>query len=475
MIPDVPHELTHEHHEWHDHPSHGPAFGVDFMLFHRRFVRKMLAYFATRPDLAGFDFSPWPSIPSEVRSATLPFGDQTVRWLSVHEAAVSRLEGDIRSFDSVDAVGHFIDGEGSGHLHGNVHALIEGAYGDSMDLKRTPELVPLSNYFYRLHGYLDRFLAAWVAARGPGRLFHAIGSAATGTWGAAYGGDVAVVTGNTVHDARRAAVAAEGVALHVLAVRANGSLWHTLRRGDGGWYPFADVGGQAGRPGTVRDVAAAFDGTLLHVVAVLDNGSLWHCARRTDGSWTPLANLAPHVGYSGGVTSVACAAASGSAHVAVATAAGSVRHTVRNPDGSWTPLTDPVGATGPIAGVQRVAATVAGADVHVVAVSSDGAVRHSVRLPGGGWTRWGDVVAVTQGAAWRPYSDAACAAAGAEVHVMLASAGRAPHTIRRADGSWYPLGDATAQMQCEDIPRLAGVDVATIGGDLHVVQVGAAR
>jgi hypothetical protein len=478
FITGIPAQFLTEHAAWHTqhHYVTSTGEGVEFLLFHRDFIERVFDYLRTRPDVDRALLAPWTDIPGDVKGAVYRGEHQhgapapEYRWEPPHDALIKRLTTDIASFDSVDQLGLAMnDGSQAPALHGLTHLLIQAAYGDDMAPSRAPE----STYFYQLHGYLDRFLTAWVQRAGPGRLWHVARDAAGG-WSRAYDGDVSVPTGGHVRDVVRTACAVGGPELHVLAVRPDGTLWHTLRRGDGSWFPFGDVGYQAGRPGFVRDVTCAWDGAQLHVAAVTDD-SVWHSVRRADGTWSKLGSVGGLAGFAGAM-SLAAAAGGGLFHLLATTPDGGVRHTLRGADGAWTPWGNVLGQTGSPGYVDRAGAAVANGDLHVVTVTSAGGVHHAVRFAAGSWTKHGDVVAATGGGQPGPFENVACAAANGALHVVLTNQRQAlVHTIRRADGTWFPLGNATAATGSEDIPRIGDVGATTMGDDLHLVVLSQAR
>src|SRR5438105_3317743 len=124
------------------------------------------------------------------------------------------------------------------------------------------------------------------------------------------------------------------------------------------------------------------------------DGHLWHTIRRADGSWQPLGDVQSVFAIPGPVTVVAATGdgVAGETQYMFATADGHLWQTLRRADGSWRGLEDVQGKIAIPAPVRVAAAT---ADV--------------------------------------PSAALFCSFATADGHLW--------HTIRRADGSWQPLGD----------------------------------
>jgi hypothetical protein len=62
-----------------------------------------------------------------------------------------------------------------------------------------------------------------------------------------------------------------------------GKLWHTTRNPNGSWQPTFTLLGPASQTGEFVDVACGFDGLVLHVLAIKLDGSLWHISRSQQG------------------------------------------------------------------------------------------------------------------------------------------------------------------------------------------------
>ena len=64
----------------------------------------------------------------------------------------------------------------------------------------------------------------------------------------------------------------------------------TSRGSDGSWEPsFENVNGQEyDHPGYFTAVSCAGVGDDLHLVALTADGGMWHTSRHPDGSWQPI-------------------------------------------------------------------------------------------------------------------------------------------------------------------------------------------
>ncbi len=229
--------------------------------------------------------------------------------------------------------------------------------------------------------------------------------------------------------------------------KATGDFWHTLRRADGNWTGLGEINTQIVVPGTVRTVAGVggTGGETHFMFATLD-GHLWHTIRYADGSWQPVGDAHAVLGLAGSIVHVAAAAGSGGETQYMLTdGAGRLLHTIRYADGSWQPVGDAqavLGIPGPVVDVAGAAG--ASGEAHFMLTTSNGHLWHTVRNADGSWTGLGDVQ--TQIAVSGPVrSIGAATGKSGETHFMFTTSdGHLWHTIRLADGSWQPTGDAHA-------------------------------
>jgi hypothetical protein len=80
-------------------------------------------------------------------------------------------------------------------------------------------------------------------------------------------------------------IAQVGAELHAVSVGSNSKVYHAVRRADGSWQDFRDIGPVAGTPGTPADIAVAAAGSALQLVLSTTEGGLYHSIRFADGSW----------------------------------------------------------------------------------------------------------------------------------------------------------------------------------------------
>lgn len=286
--------------------------------------------------------------------------------------------------------------------------------------------------------------------------------------------------------------------LHVVCIDDTRNLWHTIRRIDGTWLPFGDVrsvvlGENPGSldPGGFDDVDCAGVVNDLHVCLRTGNDVV-HTIRRIDGSWFPfgdvlLAGQAPR----GAIFSVAAAQVNGQLHICAAiqrrgpvlvSAEHSLFHTIRGSTGSWRQFQNFGGS------FDDIACAGVGGQLHFCGTTFDrqgirlNALEHALRPSGGGpFTPFGDVrsVVLTENpGSLDPglFHSVSCAGLAGELHVCTISSGRLFHTIRRADGTWFPFGDVVrvvvAQNPGSPLPMgLGSVSCAMVNGEIHVICV----
>jgi hypothetical protein len=172
-----------------------------------------------------------------------------------------------------------------------------------------------------------------------GQLWHTIRNP-DGTWQAEFGLVESQSTGGPPAFVAITCGSADDQSLQVVGVGTDDNLWHTIRNPDGTWQPeFGLVESQsAGGPANFVAVSAAGAGLALHVVGLGNNGSLWHTIRNADGTWQPAFGLieSQSAGGASNFAAVACGSADGQALQVVALGNdGNLWHTVRFPDGTW--------------------------------------------------------------------------------------------------------------------------------------------
>ncbi|WP_189533861.1 trypsin-like serine protease [Streptomyces roseolilacinus] len=246
--------------------------------------------------------------------------------------------------------------------------------------------------------------------------------------------------GGTLSSASAVTAAGINQDTHVLAIDSQGKLRHSIRRADGSWTAFGDVGAVAGVLGNLRQVSAVSIGHDLHVVALADN-KVFHTRRDAAGNWTRFGDVSGAAGPIGAVTSVATASVGGQLQT-VAVTGGKPYHTVRNTTGQWTgwgDMTKAVGVTGPVSSVSIAGV---GTDAHVVIATDNGTKQfHTLRSGNGSWTVYGNLSGV-----WGTVTTKSLSAAHVDGELQLAAVtadGKVLHTTRHAAGTWAPTATVT--------------------------------
>jgi len=161
-IPNFPPSLLDEHMKWHMNvgdPAHGgrsvqagtSGSGIEFLAFHRSFIQRVLGWYQLQPgaDLAAI--APWTAIPPELKVPR-------ARWTAVTEDQERRILTNNPSFQDADDLGIFIEtGIHNNFLHGAASVI----YNEPV--LNDPHQSPLSTYFYRIHGLVDKWWSDWVA------------------------------------------------------------------------------------------------------------------------------------------------------------------------------------------------------------------------------------------------------------------------------------------------------------------------
>jgi hypothetical protein len=183
--------------------------------------------------------------------------------------------------------------------------------------------------------------------------------------------------------------------LHVVGVTSDGRLWYTARDPvTHGWKPFRDGELSADGPGPFLRAAVTAapqaDRVELVVAGVTADGGLWATTRKPEGGFNPFARVAPPPSSDRTCRTAALAAASGATaatHLAAVSGDGHLWHTMGRP-GQWPALQDVErsGAGGQPRDVTDVACA---DDLDLVAVAGDGHVWHTTR-DGTAWTQFTD-------------------------------------------------------------------------------------
>ncbi|MEV6950326.1 trypsin-like serine protease [Streptomyces sp. NPDC051183] len=223
-------------------------------------------------------------------------------------------------------------------------------------------------------------------------------------------------------------------------VQAGNTLYQGIRLAGGGWTGFTDVQTtQAGNIGGIRTAAVAGMGSDTHVVALATDGTLRHTIRKADGTWSGFGDIGAVANYLGNITQVSAVSIGNDLHVVVV-ADGKVFHTMRYANGTWARFGDLAPVAGPINTVTSVATASAGGQLQVTAVSG-GKAFHTLRTTAGNWAKWGNVADAA--GARGPITSVSMAGTGNDAHLVIATDNgtRQYHAMRKGDGTWERFGD----------------------------------
>jgi len=154
-------------------------------------------------------------------------------------------------------------------------------------------------------GYINGELQVTVSTT-DGRLLNSMRQT-NGAW--TPWGDVEAFAGNP--GTPRSVSASEiGGVLHLVADYGTAGVRHTVRHANGAWGPLLNINDyNGGNPGALLDVSAVgFTNGELQVVALAANGPVWHSVRQTNGGWTPWRDVKAFAGNPGSVTRISMAA-----------------------------------------------------------------------------------------------------------------------------------------------------------------------
>ncbi|MFD5563211.1 trypsin-like serine protease [Kitasatospora griseola] len=173
-----------------------------------------------------------------------------------------------------------------------------------------------------------------VVVVADGKVYHTMRDA-NGTWSG--WGDVQTVAGS-IGTVTTVAIANVGNELQVVAV-AGGKAYHTIRAAGGTWSGWGDVAQAAGATGPISGVTIAGAGSDAHIAVLVDNGARqFHTIRRADRTWQPFADLA---GVWGGLTATSISASTVDSQVQFTVTTGDNRllWTARRTDATWAEVT----------------------------------------------------------------------------------------------------------------------------------------
>jgi hypothetical protein len=159
-IPNFPQDLLHLHHAWHRHDAHpelpgrmieatAPGGGLEFLTFHRDFVRRVHEWLDVQPFAGGLDVAPWLKIPADMKVPQ-------ANWTDVLAAQERRLDTNNPPYASADELGRDIE---LGIHNQWLHTAAADIFGD--ELVRSPATSPQSTFFYKIHGLVDHWWMRW--------------------------------------------------------------------------------------------------------------------------------------------------------------------------------------------------------------------------------------------------------------------------------------------------------------------------
>ena len=147
IIPNFPQNFLREHATWHREMgmSRGARSGdgVEFLEFHRDFMRRSLNWYDAQrlnPKLV----EPWTAIPLEIKS--------NPSWSRRFQDAENRITRNLASFNSADELGRFLL---STSIHDAVHVIGSEVFDE--DDFGVIALAPRSTLFYNWHGLIDNW------------------------------------------------------------------------------------------------------------------------------------------------------------------------------------------------------------------------------------------------------------------------------------------------------------------------------
>jgi hypothetical protein len=161
IIANYPQTLLDEHHHWHDPTAHpgspgtrenqpgSPGAGLEFLQFHRDYVRRFREWYDAQPGADPTAVEPWTAIPNAMKNPAVTGWDSTLA------AQEQRIQGNNPPFASADALGDYIEFG----IHGWLHNAAATVFNEPM-LRNFHS--PTSTYFYQLHGLVDRWWRQWV-------------------------------------------------------------------------------------------------------------------------------------------------------------------------------------------------------------------------------------------------------------------------------------------------------------------------
>ena len=159
-ITNYPQQLIDEHMAWHMNPIGTPGArsathqGIDFLNFHRNFLKKFFLWFNAQPTAFRnqFDVTPsWQSVPAELKN------DARTGWNPVLAGQEQRIVTITPPFASEDVFGTFIEtGIHNRYLHGAC-----AIHFNDPNIGNPMTAPVISTYFYKIHGLVNFWGDNW--------------------------------------------------------------------------------------------------------------------------------------------------------------------------------------------------------------------------------------------------------------------------------------------------------------------------
>ncbi|MCX4759263.1 transglycosylase family protein [Kitasatospora purpeofusca] len=221
-----------------------------------------------------------------------------------------------------------------------------------------------------------------------------------------------------------------------LATGSDGNLYHTARYPNGSWTPWAPLDGYAGSPrfsARAQAIAGMSSGDT-QIVAVGADGKIYHNARFVSGSWQ---GWAP-VGTWGAQRIAAAGLPDGSLQVLIVGNDGNLYHSIRAVDGSWQGWNAVAGFGADTFQAKDIAvAGMPNGDTQLLAVGNDGKIYHNARFAAGTWQGWNAVAGYGGAAGFQAGSLAITGMSNGDAQMLaVGNDGQVYHNARYSSGSW---------------------------------------
>jgi hypothetical protein len=163
LIPNFPEVFADEHHAWHEpgvHPEFpsraiprgNPGSGIEFLVFHRNFMAKVLAWYRQQSFADSNAVAPWTSIPEALK--------RTAFWNAQEAADELRIVTLRPAFASEDDFGIFVE---NGIHNRFLHDATAAAFNEPVVATLHS---PQSTFFYQIHGLVQNWWSNWFRHSG---------------------------------------------------------------------------------------------------------------------------------------------------------------------------------------------------------------------------------------------------------------------------------------------------------------------